>query len=432
MTQSTIHPHSIKLGNLIINTAYKTVSVPHYWEKDEIVHGRQLHSWGTNYEVDTLINPQTTCLYLLNNQLVFKEYYIPVQEQTKTNSNHYEIEGYNYIKGLYEKEGKFYHLIGIQPTKFVEFEIPKNIDLTKLTYIEGNPYGDRYGYLYDETGLYFLNLFTPRGLSKLAFAKNKQPVMRKFYCEYDGDAFQDGKKIARIDQLTEIDMKRNGETICLTDGKAVFNTYYIQHRELPGMDKWIQITDGNAMVVENNCVYFPPSKEHNNNNMAVFYNVLFTSPDSFVLVDCYLQKELRKIDNVFIKQGDRYEPLDMAKYKLYANGFYAYRDTIYYGSSQIKNNFDMPNLKWLKGTDGWLSDGALLTHRNLLYANKENIIEAESACVPLADAKNLKVVTGKLLFDGINFYQFSNGSIEIIPVKIFWFDIEVISAVSAY
>ncbi|MDH6308576.1 hypothetical protein M2451_000887 [Dysgonomonas sp. PFB1-18] len=419
--------NAIYLGHYIIDTTKKTVG----WINKEHINGTHM-GYKVGLTIDTLIKPQTTCLYITNNQLVFKEHYVP--ETTQTPGAYYEIEGYSYNKGLYKRNGKYYHLKGISPTTLAEIKIPKGINFDRLTYVEGNPYYG-YGYLYDETGLYYLDVFNTKEISKLAFAKNCRPVMRKFYCEYNGEAFQGGKKIGRIDQFTEIDMRRDGETTFFTDGRTVFSSDYAHHRKLPGMDKWIQLTDGNYMVKENNCVYFPFFKEHNRNNL-IYYNVLFATPDSLVLVDCYLQKEIRKIDSVFIKQGDNYERLDIAEYKLSANNFYTYRNKNYYGIHQIKNDFDMPNLKWLKGlygrTDGWLSDGKVLTHYDLFNLNKEDFTDIGFTYVPLADDRNLKAITENILFDGINFYELSNGSIEVIPVKNFWFAVEVISAVSAY
>lgn len=420
---------SFILGQFLIDTANKTVSIQEYWEKDEFICGERLHSWGIDYVVDSLINFATTCLYITEDQITFKEYYRPPQVQDIHKASPDEIEGYKLINSFYEKEGRFFYLIG--PNRLKELDIQEGIDFAQLTRLDKKPYRHEHGYYYyDNQGLYFLEDYYDKRIFKVASAKNCIPVIKSNYCEYNGEAFQNAQKIADTSQLTEIDMFHDGQYMYVTDGKTVFYTQYTDRKEIPDIDKWIQLTAGENLTMKDSSVYL----EHE----ITANKVLFATPEGFRIVDKYLMQNPIKVNQVFIKFADKYEPLEIEKYKLFIKSFYEYKDQFFFNGISISNTLDMPKLKYLKDKYGnnsaWLSDGKSLTHCNCLMKNTNKVTthEATFNCVPVADIYQLKPVNEKILIDNINFYLLTGHKIEVIPINSLGFQVDINLSTFAY
>lgn len=415
---------SFMLESYLIDTLNKAIGYEEYWEEDD----GHTHAWGTRYVVDTLIKFETTCLYVFEDHVFFKEQGKSIQISSRNATNMKEMEGFKMMNGFYEKDSLFYYLTYTDSLK--ELEVPDDVDIARLIPLERWPYWNANGdYFYDDKGLYFVERQHNKRVVKIASGKNCRPVMRNDFCEYNGDAFQNAHKIGKRNRLTEIDLFRDCRYTYVTDGQTVFpGKRFADKRKIPGLDKWIQLTTGENLMVKDGNVYLEDEMTNK--------EVLFATPEGFRIVDEFLREKPLKINQVLIYNKGKYEPLDKKRYRLYAKAFYEYRDQFYFKSIQIENDFDMTNLKFLEdikgGSTGWLSDGKLLTHLDCLLENTgEGNQRRKFDCVPVADIDQLKF-SQQLLTDGINFYQLRERKIEVIPIEKLGFKVELHLSESAY
>lgn len=408
----------------LIDPINKTISIKSHWEKDEMVNGRMIHSWGDSWELDRTINFDSTSLYINDDYIAFKEHYIkPKKVKRRSQVNPITIDGYKYVNSLYKKDGKFYWYISSDDIR--EIEIPQDIDfenLTPMTYSE-NMHGF---YLYDDKGLYFMREYPTKSIKKIASAKNKVPIIHTNYCEFDGNVYQNEDLIDQINKLTIFDVSGDGSMLYVTDGKKILTSAYI-HEPIPfvGMDKWTQITRDMPIIIDEGNVYLPSFKQKDPLN----FHLLFDTPTGFVALSKFLKEAPIPLKEIFIVHEGKYEPLDIKQYQLHHNGFYTYKGNLYRNGMLIENDFDGSKIRGIRGIKDCFCDGKQLAYQSAVNQKTGRI---EFKTVPIADINNLRVVHQKLLTDGINFYQIGNDSIEVTPLTKFPFNVVIDLSTPAY
>ena len=438
---SSLTTKPVLLLRYLIDPINKTVSRQEYWEKDE---PNGIHSWGYSFPIDTAINFETTCLYVMDNYIEFKEHHKPKLPRFVDIWNKpLDISLFNYTYDhIYEKGGIYYFPDDDANFQFGYIQLRKvfvenGISLQGLNYV-----GKRF--FYDNNGLYHLNNDETGEfrLITISKAKNRHPVLKKTYCEYNGEAFTldyDNPMKINTDlvKLYEIDVNRNDSWPFLTDGTTVFK-YSMSERlkeiKVPGLSSWKQLSTGQFLKEENNCITLSPLFE---SPTTYIYDKLFFSPDEgFFTVDFFSFEKKAHFDKVIIYNYDKgaYEDIDINQFELLIIDFFTYKGKLYYKGIPVENDLNSEKLQYLQriwGSADWLSDGSQLFH---IYGREETGKDLGKkisfATVLVDDIRQLKVVTGELLVDNVNFYQFNGREIEVIPIKSL--GVDVIKDLSIY
>lgn len=408
-----------------IDPTKKEVSVRTYWEKDEMVEGYPIHSFGQQWDVDPAINFDSTALYIHDYYIAFKEYYVKPNETSQSSQGlPLAGDGYEYINTLYRKDGKYYYYIS-ESNKH-EIVIPIDVDFPNLIPMVYGKYGIHGFYLYDNKGLYFMREYPTSSIKKIASGTDKVPVMHTNYCEYDGKVYQNEDMVGTLDQLTIFDVSGDGDMLYVTDGKQILCTAYIQdNKPFVGMNKWIQITRKSPIVVDDGKVYIPSLKKDEQEH----FQLLFHTPTGFVAQSSYLKEAPIPLQEIQILHEGAYELLDINQYQLHRHGFYTYKGKLYRDGILIENDFDAPQIRAIEGVQECFSDGKQLGYK---YAVEKNGGRIKYNTVPIADINNLYVVHSGLLTDGINFYEIRNSKIEVIPLSKFPFEVVIQLSRRAY
>lgn len=425
------NPKSFLLERYLIDPVNKTVSDYQYYEEEKWLEGERLHISGFKSVVDTLIDFNTTCLYVTDRQFVFKEYYNPALDTIPNlRRTHVDTKEYQYVHGFYEKDNQYFSLVN---KDFRPLEVPEGVDIGRLIpVVEVGRVS--YRYFYDDKSLYYHdNSGSKERFVKIASAENGKAYITPFFCVYDGVAYNNAERIGDISQLKAIDVHLDGRDMYFTDGNAIFDTHCVKRLEIPGFDKWVQLTAGAHARIENNCVYLAVMKnpiEPVTDNSGTRYAItLFASPDGgFFAIDRLMRYEPYTYDKVYIFNSDMgdYEELDTTEYALsMLSGYYVYRDKSYINGIPLENDFDMPNLRTFNR--GWICDGKYLTHKDCQTWSGEGLRQkiVFNPCIPVADIDRLQFVHDELLVDGINFYHFDGRGIKVIPIEELGIKVEI-------
>ena len=488
---------AILFQGYVIDKVNKIIGHYEYWEQDE---PNGIHSWGESFVIDTAINFKTSCLYVMDNYIGFKEYYKPEHPIfIELFGESFDNQKFNCINDyIYEQNNTYYFLCiphyNNENRYLREIIIEKGINAYNLTFVR-----TRSMLLYDDKGVYCVKndeefyprfittisniggltyagqdfFYNDKGLYRvksdengelrlitISKAKNCIPIVRKTYCEYNGEAFNledDTKRInADISKLYEIDVYRYGNNLFLTDGSTVYMprydiqvweggveyskmevlsngmTVYLaddgtvlnppeyisvrnEERKIPGLSSWKQLSTGQGLIVENNSIDLTLSVEGSSDPLFFspkegFFTVDFSSPKTSFEKKAHYKKVI-----IYDYEKRAYEELDVNQFELHKiKYFFTYKGRLHYKGVPMENNIDGKKMKYLQakwGADSnWLSDGNYLFH---IYGRGET----DFATVLVSNIKELKMVTDKLLVDNFNFYQFNSCEIEVIPIK---------------
>ena len=458
----------VLLQGYLIDPVNKTVSRQGYWERDE---PNDKHAFGYDYTIDTTINFETTCLYVRDNYIEFKEHYKPPAESRFVDiwNKPMDISTFKRISDYFYEKDSIYYFVDdagwrLQLRKVF---VKSGINLQDLNYVGQN-------FLYDSKGLYYVKVDKNGELRLITVskAKNCRPIIRQTYIEYNGEAFlttldyedespykinTDATKLYEFDgngnpyltdgntvfmpsyditvweggvEYSKMNVLSNGETVYLADDGTVLNPpKYIpvrhEEKKVPGLNTWKKISTGQGLKVENNCITLPPFRE---NSDTTIYDPLYFSPkEGFFTVDFSSPKtafeKKAHYNKIIIYNYDKraYEEIDVNQFELHVKDFYTYKGRLYYQNVPVENDLDGKKLQYLQkiwGPDQWLSDGKQLFHiYGIEETGKDMDKKISFATVSVANIQQLKVVSEKLLVDDVNFYQFNGREIEIIPIE---------------
>lgn len=418
---TTVKP--ILLGRYLIDPGNKTVSIEVYQEWDE---PNGIHAWGTSNMIIEEIDFETTCLYVTDSLFRFKEehYNLPQLTFVDAYRKPQDISEFKSVStNIYEKDNIYYFSLdyGSRFYELRKLAVESSIHIDSLTFAGQNFY-------YDNQGLYYVGPGDDGGLRLFTVTngKNCHPIIKRTHCEYNGAAFgAGGEKInASLSKLYEIDINRDGRRIYLTDGDSIFRTRNnsITSRA-PGLKKWKQLTIGQKLDVEDNCVDLSVSLKGTSGD------VLFFSPkEGFFTTNFPVFNEKVYYKKVIIFNYDKndYEEIDVSRFELGVKDFFIYRDKLHYMGIPIANGLNAAKLRYIGNTE-WLSDGKSLIHLQAKKSMHKDGIKKFSfePEVLVPNMKELKVVSETLLVDDVNFYQLNDQEIEIIPIESLGVQVEI-------
>ena len=107
---------SFLMGKFLIDTVNQVVFHKVYFEEDIVYKNKIDHQKGYKYVIDTQINFNTTCLYVTDTRLTFKEYYDPTVDidayykednSSSTNANDINLPGFKELGMDWLCDGKY-------------------------------------------------------------------------------------------------------------------------------------------------------------------------------------------------------------------------------------------------------------------------------------------------------------------------------------
>jgi len=428
------------------------------------------HWDGYHYVPDSIINYDSTTLYIIGNQIFFKEqvkffpelnfnslriiytdlngdflcrdknYLYKNAVCTVIDNDHLylnncetiDLSDYKTINNYIYQKGKDLYFLA------KHFELEKiegvTIDIQTIKHLKDNYFADKNG-LYLLGGYSYSEDNTSCGYDKSvqlekSNGKTITPIVELNYLIYGNKVYSPEQYTTHIPLPLNPGKIKELEIGFLADDKRMFTLGsggYYPYNKVDSSDFWNKnVNQWQVIAVDE---YFDEGVENN--------RTLVKTPNGFYTFLGTLPHTVEKIGKVFIFNFDtkEYEELDASHYRYISNRFRIYKNRIYdYDGVPITNPIDAENLHFIthhgKRTN-YMTDGKLLIYARAGVATVEgegsNKTRAllDKQIISGVDFSTLKVITQDILIDNENIYNGNFDGIGIIPIKALKFNVKI-------
>lgn len=472
----------IYIDKFMISPAERLIYGQYATGGTDVVDGKTYHWHGVDYAPAEDIDFNTTSLIFIGDRIFLKDFFpirsvdilslkvidysIGSDENTVTLLSpseekvygvrkygaHYsiDIKGYTHVSKVIfkDKSGKLF-FIPYGKSELQEFDMP--LDEESLKHVNGNYYTDK-------NGLYlFGSYFGGRKLEPNDGKINYEASLFERYFIYKNAAYPykethtanefrlNADRLNKIILWGDIYLGDGEKLIKLPTGNAgsiktfATSAEFIQTNTPPEpVNEW---NNFDIIVVghdnKGKTIYYPSKKMYIES--GTFYSLIKTSGNFYGLTGSSERREAIKLKNVMIYNVDKekYEPIEVDKFRRITPYFYVYKNRTYYMDSYpFETDIDISSLYPIKHNGietKFYTDGKLLLGGD--HLGEKNIEKRDGEIwytfkeIPFQDVDwgSLQVVRQSMLIDKNNIYMLEyNSAMRIIPIKDIGIDVKVV------
>lgn len=359
-----------------------------------------------------------------------------------------DVSGYTHVKHMVfkNKQGKL-AFIPFVSSKLVEIDVP--VDAGTLEYVTLNYYTDK-------NGLYYFDSYSQQS-QKLEDSNGKsiKAVLYDDYFVYGDAAYPysgtNKPKEIRLNS-NKLSYIKTSYSRYLGDGEKLFalptrvtnNCVPITPQELIKINTPTEsVSEWNSFDIitiggnrKGNTFYYSSKQMYAGSGS---YYCLIKTPDNFYgVTGSSSTLGATKLDDVMIYDynTNKYESIEVDKFRRLTGNFYIYKGQMYYASSypfisEVNAEKLHPIRLHGKATEFYTDGKYLLGGYNLWKLDKEETPNGtiyKFAVPPFSDVdwQSLQIISEKIMVDKNNIYQVENSVMQVIPIKSLGIDVKVI------